>query len=126
MTDLNIVPIYLFKLFHSCLILKKLSDTVVDVQRMPESKFTPDLKIGQSTSGIPDTNKKSKSGNADSVEVHSIEKTASRTICVISWSGKCKMQKGPSLYYVSKNTEWVGQKNGNYLQIFVTIYADKE
>ena len=75
---------------------------------MPESKFTPDLKTGQSMSGIPDTFKKSKSGNADSVEVHAIEKPALRTICVMSWSGKCKMQKGPSLYYVSKNTEWVG------------------
>ena len=49
MTDLNIVPTYLFKLFHSCLNLKKLLDTVVDVQRMPESEFGLKLATGQNT-----------------------------------------------------------------------------
>ena len=33
-------------------------------------------------------------------------------------------QKGPSLYYVSKGTGWVGSEKWQFLMMFSTIYAD--
>ena len=35
-----------------------------------------------------------------------------------------KAGKGPSLYYVSKETGWVGSEKLQFLLMFSTIYAD--
>ena len=36
------------------------------------------------------------------------------------------LTKGPSLYYVSKETGWVGSEKGQLLLTFSTIYAEVE